>query len=124
MKLYFITQSNKFGDSMILSPRIPKSIDEENGEDSERPRICVCKTVSDCMKSIQTNLFDGCNINIYSCDVPETDIYIPTPEEVPDVNETNEVWLQKDTKFILEEQVKISQIKNTSWFDQCDEKKK
>lgn len=124
MKLYFITQSEKFGESMTLSPRIPKSIDEENGEDNVTPRICVCKKVSDCMKSIQINLFDGCNINIYSCDVPETDIYIPTSEEVPDVDETNEIWLQKDTVFTLEEQVQISQIKNTSWYERCDEKKK
>ena len=53
IKLYFVTQSEKFGATMILSPRIPKSIDLENNEDNKIARICVCENITNCIKSIQ-----------------------------------------------------------------------
>lgn len=65
IKLYFVTQSEKFGATMILSPRIPKSIDLENNEDNKIARICVCENITNCIKSILPNFFQGNYINIY-----------------------------------------------------------
>lgn len=57
IKLYFITQNENFGTSMVLSPRIPKSIDFENNEDNKTARICVCENVVSCIKSVLPNIY-------------------------------------------------------------------
>lgn len=109
MKLYFVTQSEKFGTSMELYPRVPKSIDFENKEDDKIARICVCKNPINCIKAIQPNVFQGCNVNIYSCDIEINKVYKPTEKQVPDVAVTNELWLVENTTFILEEKILFKQ---------------
>ena len=105
IKLYFVTQSEKFGATMILSPRIPKSIDLENNEDNKIARICVCENITNCIKSILPNFFQGNYINIYSCNVDKKEIYKPTIKQVPYVDLTHELWLLKNTRFVLEKKI-------------------
>lgn len=111
IKLYFITQNENFGTSMVLSPRIPKSIDFENNEDNKTARICVCENVASCIKSVLPNIYQGTHINIYSCDVNKEEVYKPTSRQVPDVDITHELWLLKNTKFTLEQKIWFSQEK-------------
>lgn len=108
MTLYFVTNSERFEDSMILYPRIPKSIDIENNEDYITPRICVSNSVIGCLNSIQNNLGGGCSLNIYKCYVKNKEIYRPTSREVPDVKDTGEVWLLKPTEFYRIMKIKSS----------------
>lgn len=111
IKLYFVTQSERFGTSMMLSPRIPKSIDFENDEDNTIARICVCENIVNCIKAILPNIFQGSYINIYSCDVDKEEVYKPTIRQVPDVDLTHELWLLKNTRFVLEKKIWFAQEK-------------
>lgn len=102
MIYYFVTQSEKFGNSMILEPRIPISIDVDLNENNTIPRICVAPSIKQCLDAIQPNIYKLNNINIYICKINEEDenlVYHPTVKEVPDVLDTEEVWLLKPTYF-------------------------
>lgn len=100
MILYFITQNANFGNEITLFPRIPKSIDFINHEDNKTPRICVSHNILGALKSIQNNLY-GAKTFLYYTDIKDKDIlYFPTVKEVPDVNETNEVWILEKSTFI------------------------
>ena len=85
---------------MILEHKIPISIDVDLNENSTIPRICVAPFVKQCLDAIQPNIYKLNNINIYICKINEEDeVYHPTVKEVPDVLDTEEVWLLKPTYF-------------------------
>lgn len=42
---------------------------------------------------------------IYSCNVDKKEIYKPTIKQVPDVDLTHELWLLKNTRFVLEKKI-------------------
>lgn len=88
----------------IFKPRIPFS--RLPGEDNKTPRICLAPSLEDCITGMGVNLFHRCiNDNCFAVDGREVypilvssfwtedlDLYKPSSEEVPDVEETREIW--------------------------------
>ena len=108
MRFYFCTTSNKFGESMILTPRIPESL-EIDREDNKTKRICVSNSIIGCLSAIGQNLYIDQEVKVYYCDIYDMKyIHQPTVEEVADVEYTGEYWLLSETKFNLLKKVKIT----------------
>ena len=91
-----------------LLPRLPRNFME--GEDCDTPRISVAKSIEDCMTGIKLlGVFRRClgaNEDAFSYSLHGREVYPililqlsadalhkPTPEQVPDVNNTNENWI-------------------------------
>ena len=86
-------------------PRIPGSVKER--EDASIPRICVGANVRTCLKSFQhfDNIFEGYSqysetigifveffVYAFNCS-PDTPAYYPDPSLLPEVFDTEELWL-------------------------------
>jgi len=94
----------------VVVPSVPVTTAFE--EDVVTERICMSATIEDCISAIGTiGVFRRCvghnedaksyataGIEVYpiiiqTFEVDESDIYVPTKEDVPDVDMTGEVWL-------------------------------
>ena len=80
----------------ILVPRIPtNSWFIDNGyEDNKTPRICVAKSMDNCLTAIGDDSKDMV-LNVYALEKVEEELIIkkPSKEEVPDAEVTNELWI-------------------------------
>ena len=112
MRFYFCTTSDRFGDSMILSPRVPKSL-ETGREDDKTNRICVSPSILGALSSIGQNIGYESEVNVYCCDISDgSSIRQPTFKEVADVEYTGEFWILKDTEFKLLKKIVINHESN------------
>lgn len=75
-----------------LYPRIPMSAGYN--EDKTIPRVCLAPRVEQCITAIGFNI--GPNrykpIVILEFDLEDWEVYCPTVEQLPDVEDTGEVW--------------------------------
>lgn len=101
-------------------PNVPETAAPE--EDTTTPRICIGLNLIDCFTSIGVfGVFRRCMsacedaksyavkgnevypIIIQVFNVEESDIHVPTKEEVPDAEDTHELWLCKDAQPLVTE---------------------
>lgn len=100
----------QFLESQDFSPIIPES--HTDNEDRTLARLCVAKSIEDCVTGIGVRrvffrcleawdapsyILDGKEqypIGIIEIEVPEYRIFSPTPELVPDVEFTHELWIR------------------------------
>ena len=114
MYLYFVTQKDFNNDFIILNPRIPKTIGDD--EEAITPRICMSTSILGAMSSICKNLNYGCKTFIYKLEISndemndDTYIHYPTENEVPDAFYTGEVWVLKSVQLKLFKTLKITNI--------------
>lgn len=95
----------------IIRPQVPKSA--MPNEDKEIPRICVAPTLEQCVDALHiTGIFRRCcssyedgmsyvvnGLEVYPIIIltfDELDYVVPSPEQVPDVLETGELWITHD----------------------------
>ena len=90
---YHISLDNHDGE--IFEPRVPKN--RMNWEDDQTPRICFAEDLYGCLQAIdmmplpRMEQFFFVHEPILLHDHTDP-FYYPTRDEVPDVNETGEVW--------------------------------
>ena len=104
-KVFHISTNGKIPS---FEPRVPGSVKEN--EDASIPRICVGGDVKTCIKSFQhfDNIFDGYSqyceslglfveffVYQFNC-TPDRPAYYPDPSLLPEVFDTNELWLLDD----------------------------
>lgn len=100
-------------DGVILNPRIPTNcwfID--NGyEDSKTPRICVAKSIDNCLTAIGDDIKDMV-LNVYIIEPINEELKTkkPSKEEVPDVEITNEIWILNKAKCKFYKKIKILDV--------------
>lgn len=98
-KLYHLSPDNHDGE--VFHPRVPDSI-IYGEEDSKHNRVCFSPTMSGCFRSIS-----GCCTEVLYVHVPinineilkRGGLYKPSPNLVPDVDETNEHWCRRPVKL-------------------------
>lgn len=102
--------SEKDLNNKVLTPRVPRnSWFIDNGyEDGKTPRICVAKTIDNCLTALGDDIKDMI-FNVYSLEKADKDLItkIPTKEEVPDVEITNEIWILNEAKCKFLYKIKI-----------------
>lgn len=104
--------------SILLSPYIPNN--RANGENSTTPRIPCSLTIMGCITSlslpfiyedymkIRKSTDNRFIVHLYGADVSVDNIYQPTNDQVPDEWLTGELWLTKDTEFIIEKTYELN----------------
>ncbi len=99
LRVYHITFNNDLGAEVILEPRVPKCIAED--EDKVTPRICVAPTILGCFRAhgIPLSKVLEPKYTCYYADIDVGDLYAPSIEEVPDVCITGELWVMKPHLF-------------------------
>ena len=107
MIVYFVTQKD-MGEIILLKPKIPKSASKEEGIIK---RICVSTSILGALSSIGRNLYLGCVTYIYKADIEIKDIFQPN-DFVDDIDCTGELWLMKNTEFILHKKIKLLEIES------------
>ena len=103
MLVYFVTQK-EMRDKVVLKPRLPLSAEEKEGF---VPRICVSTSILGALSSIGRNLYLNCDTYVYFSDVPCSDIVQPSEENIDDIAYTGELWLLKETEFILYKTIRL-----------------
>lgn len=95
------------GNTVSMSPRIPiNQMTKIFGEDSVTPRICVGRTIDNCLTAIGYDLL-GKKLFVYEIEIDVEEelgnfgMKYPTAKEVPDVATHHEVWLLKNSTFRL-----------------------
>lgn len=83
-------------ENLKLIPRVPDNFLTENGyEDNTTKRVCLSASIEGCLKAMSQNL-KGKRLYVYSAELNDNDIIVPTIEQVPDCKITGEVWLTKE----------------------------
>ena len=97
----------------ILIPRIPKNcwLIDNGYEDNKTSRICVAKSIDDCLTAIGDDIKDMI-FNVYALEKVDEDLIVkkPTKEEVPDVEVTNELWVLNKAKCKFLYKIKVCSI--------------
>lgn len=97
-------------DGVVLNPRVPiNSWFIDNGyEDCKTPRICVAKSIDDCLTAIGDNIKDMV-LNVYIIEPVSEELKIkhPSKKEVPDVEITNEIWILNKAKCNFYKKIKV-----------------
>lgn len=96
MNLYHLSPVNHNGKTFY--PRIPKTA--ATGEDLLTPRVCFAPTIKQAVIAINP-AGDFMSEYEYFVHVPVNcnNVHIPTEMEVPDVDDTNEVWICSPVKL-------------------------
>ena len=93
-ELFHVSEENL--NNKVLTPRIPtNSWFIDNGyEDNKTPRICVTKSIDNCLIAIGDDIKDMV-LNVYVLEKVDEELITkkPSKEEVPDVEVTNELWI-------------------------------
>lgn len=98
--------SEFLGYEIIASPKIPKNYMTLKGyEDNHTKRVCLCKTVDDCLTALSNDLEDTV-FYVYTADIEN--VYYPTIDELPDVELTGELWGFNDLKMKYVKTIKVS----------------
>ena len=100
-------------DGVILNPRIPtNSWFIDNGyEDDKTPRICVAKSIDNCLTAIGDDIKDMVlNVHIIEPANEELKTKKPSKEEVPDVEITNEIWVLNKAKCKFLFKIKVGNV--------------
>jgi ribosomal protein S18 acetylase RimI-like enzyme len=90
------SQSSRPPSEMKLSPRVPKSVMDD--EDKITPRVCLCTDVGGCFVAIPRVGTD--NMAVFTNDKP-AEYYIPAKSLVPDSPMTGEVWSLEPIHLVL-----------------------
>jgi len=95
-ELFHLSTENHNGETFF--PRVPKTA--ADNEDTITPRVCFAPSFEKCVLAINP-AGDCCAEYIYFVHVPvnSNTIRIPTDTEVPDVDDTNEVWICSPVKL-------------------------
>ena len=98
--LYHISLDNHDGE--IFHPRVPKN--RMLLEDDKTPRICFSEDLEGCLQAIEMMPAPHWE-QFFFVHKPElvhpgtSPFYYPTEDEVPDVNETGEVWCLEEVRM-------------------------
>lgn len=106
MKFYFVTDQY-FGNEMVLEPRIPETIQEN--EDNKTKRICVSTSIIGALSATSQNLEIGEPTFVYETDIPidSKNLIQPNQTQVFDAEYTGEFWVTKKNKFKLIKMVEV-----------------
>jgi len=110
---FFFASKNETLNNKIIEPRVP--INLMKGENSKKKRICVGRTVSDCLSGIMDIKYNDI-LSIYLCNPDKDAIYFPTIIDVPDIYTTGEFWLTEPIKLKFVYKVQIINMYNNQFF--------
>lgn len=88
---YHVTDTKHWGESIILNPRIPVRLGED---EPQIERICVAPTVAQCISAVRPEESFLC---IYRTATPVSAYW---PNGVSDYRITQEKWLLRPTRFV------------------------
>ncbi len=110
-ELFHVNKENL--SNKVLTPRIPKnSWFIDNGyEDNKTPRICVAKSIDNCLTAIGDDIKDMI-LNVYALEKVEEELIIkkPSKEEVPDVEVTDELWILNKARCKFLFRIKVGNV--------------
>lgn len=93
-KRYYHVSFEK-SENIKLIPRVPDNFLTRNGyEDNTTKRVCLSTSIEGCLKAMSQNL-KGKRLYVYSVELYENDVIVPTIDRVPDAKITGEVWVTK-----------------------------
>lgn len=80
----------------VLTPRVPECALSSH-EDVKTERICFSDFIEGCLSSLQ-DIPNKYYVYVPDQELNESDIHIPTVDEVIDAKYTHEVWVMKEIK--------------------------
>ena len=117
MNLYHLSPVNH--DGKTFYPRIPKTA--ATGEDLLTPRVCFAPTIRQAIVAINP-AGDFMSEYEYFVHIPVNcnNVYIPTELEVPDVDDTEEIWIKEPVKLACIGKVIVRYGMSSSDFEVID----
>lgn len=98
------------GNLKVLEPRVPRYAVETH-EDVKTKRICFSGFIDGCLSALQ-DLPNKFYVYVPEREVNETDIHIPTVDEVIDAKCNHEVWVMREIKVKC---IGVIQTENYDW---------
>lgn len=87
--LYHISE-DYFGKTVTMKPRLASYMRGSFGEDIKTPRVSLSTSVMGALAALDITM-DGAEFYIYKL-TNSPELYVPTEDQVPDVDVTKEVW--------------------------------
>lgn len=109
LSLYFLSDKNK--NNQVLIPRIPDNFFTRNGyEDSTTPRVCFAPTIEKALMGLGRAVDDE-EFYVHTPMSTCIDLQHPSKEQVPDVQQTGEVWSLKPVRIKCIGRIKVTGYK-------------
>jgi hypothetical protein len=117
LQLFHISAGKLKYDKLV--PRVPKTVDSNNDENTTIKRVCFGKSINDCISAVP---YGGENLDlirrvwhVYSpINIDIKYLYQPTEKDVPDIKRTNEIWYLKECDIKYLGMIFVTGAKNTS----------
>jgi len=107
--LYHLAAVN-YGPVFRVEPRVPDKEETLEGEDSITPRISLAPSITKAIRALGPFMIPLTKVLwVYKTSKDEAgDIYAPSEDEVPDVEETDEVWSKHPLTLIGDVVIKVN----------------